>query len=337
MPFFASAADAQPIDRRHAFLLVWRSIQRPALDTRETAFTDVAKGSEGFMEITYAKARGILDDDDPAFYPDLPLRLDSALVWLFRTRSIGDVEDITKENMVDFLIRYPIANYEGHDRDTLTEEQLLTLMRSLDAKLETEEHEVSLYSEKFHGKGTAFGEAFDMNALTAAHKYFPANTLVEVTNKENGKKVTVRINDRGPYVDGRDMDLSLGAFTTIAPRSQGVLHHVTFKRLGDAATVLGCGVEPQYQRRITKNVRLDPGVPWSLALGQSVSWESSEPYVLLRQTYPDGGSVRLQNWMFPDETFTFEPSIPGTYKFLVGTKEGRRRELQMTVNDCTLP
>jgi rare lipoprotein A (peptidoglycan hydrolase) len=115
---------------------------------------------------------------------------------------------------------------------SITSEELLSLMRALDTKLATEEHEASLYSEKFHGKGTAFGETFDMYALTAAHRTFPYNTLVKVTNTQNGKSVIVRINDRGPYVKGRDMDLSLAAFTTIAERSQGKIR-ATFERLGD--------------------------------------------------------------------------------------------------------
>ena len=88
------------------------------------------------------------------------------------------------------------------------------MMRLLDQKLRDEVHEVSLYGEQFHGDGTAFGEKFDMYALTAAHRSFPHNTLVKVTNVENEKTVTVRINDRGPYVEGRDMDLSVAAFTT---------------------------------------------------------------------------------------------------------------------------
>jgi rare lipoprotein A len=64
------------------------------------------------------------------------------------------------------------------------------------------------YGPLFHGKLTANQEIYDENSLTAAHKTLPINTLVEVTRKANGKKVIVRINNRGPYVKGRIIDLS---------------------------------------------------------------------------------------------------------------------------------
>ncbi len=66
----------------------------------------------------------------------------------------------------------------------------------------------SWYGSDFHGKRTANGEIYDMNKLTAAHKYLPFHTLVEVENLDNNKKVLVRINDRGPFVEGRVIDLS---------------------------------------------------------------------------------------------------------------------------------
>ncbi len=67
------------------------------------------------------------------------------------------------------------------------------------------------YGKDFHGKRTANGERFDMNKLTAAHRTLPFGTMVEVTNLSNGKKVIVRINDRGPYTKGRIIDLSYAA------------------------------------------------------------------------------------------------------------------------------
>jgi len=68
----------------------------------------------------------------------------------------------------------------------------------------------SYYGPNFHGKKTANGETFDMYGLTAAHKEFPFNTIIRVTNEENGKSLKVRINDRGPYVDNRILDCSFG-------------------------------------------------------------------------------------------------------------------------------
>jgi len=70
----------------------------------------------------------------------------------------------------------------------------------------------SYYAEPYHGRRTASGEIFDSyQGLTAAHRTLPFNTVVRVTNKTNGREVDVRVNDRGPFVDGRVIDLSLRA------------------------------------------------------------------------------------------------------------------------------
>ena len=69
----------------------------------------------------------------------------------------------------------------------------------------------SYYGKDFHGKLTANGEVFDMYGITAAHKTIPLNTVVRVTNLDNGKSIILRINDRGPYIEGRMLDCSYGA------------------------------------------------------------------------------------------------------------------------------
>ena len=69
----------------------------------------------------------------------------------------------------------------------------------------------SWYGPGFHGRKTANGERFNQNALTAAHRHLPIGTKVLVTNVSNGKSVEVRINDRGPYIKGRVIDLSKAA------------------------------------------------------------------------------------------------------------------------------
>jgi len=69
----------------------------------------------------------------------------------------------------------------------------------------------SWYGRDFHGKPTSGGEPYDMHAMTAAHKTLPIPTWVEVTNLSNGKSVTVRVNDRGPFIDNRLIDLSYQA------------------------------------------------------------------------------------------------------------------------------
>jgi len=74
-----------------------------------------------------------------------------------------------------------------------------------------EEGIASWYGPGFHGKRTANGEIYDMHAMTAAHKILPLGTIVRVTNKNNGRSLVLRINDRGPFVDDRVIDLSRAA------------------------------------------------------------------------------------------------------------------------------
>ncbi len=69
----------------------------------------------------------------------------------------------------------------------------------------------SYYADDYNGKQTSNGEVYDMNDLTAAHRTFPFGTKVRVTNLENKKNVVVRVNDRGPFKEGRIIDLSLEA------------------------------------------------------------------------------------------------------------------------------
>ncbi len=73
----------------------------------------------------------------------------------------------------------------------------------------------SWYGKEFHGRNTSNGEIYNMYALTAAHPTLPFHTLVRVTNLENGKGVELRINDRGPFVEGRVIDLSYTGARTI--------------------------------------------------------------------------------------------------------------------------
>ncbi len=80
----------------------------------------------------------------------------------------------------------------------------------------------SYYADYFHGRTTANGETFNQYAMTCAHKTLPFNTLLRVKNPKNGKTVEVRVNDRGPYPPGRDIDLSYGAAKKIGLIRPGV-------------------------------------------------------------------------------------------------------------------
>jgi rare lipoprotein A len=78
-------------------------------------------------------------------------------------------------------------------------------------KNKVQEGVASWYGPGFHGKLTASGEVYDMHGLSAAHRTLPLGTLIEVRNLENGRTLVARVNDRGPHVRGRILDLSLGA------------------------------------------------------------------------------------------------------------------------------
>lgn len=81
----------------------------------------------------------------------------------------------------------------------------------------------SWYGRKFHGRLTSNGERYNMYGRTAAHKTLPFNTYVRVKNLRNGKKTVVRINDRGPFVRGRIIDLTLTAATDLSMAEDGVV------------------------------------------------------------------------------------------------------------------
>jgi rare lipoprotein A len=86
-----------------------------------------------------------------------------------------------------------------------------------------EEGNASWYGAPFHGRRASNGEIYDMNKFTAAHRTLPFDTVVRVTNLNNGKSTTVRITDRGPFVEGRIIDLSLAAAREIESIGPGVV------------------------------------------------------------------------------------------------------------------
>ncbi len=87
----------------------------------------------------------------------------------------------------------------------------------------TESGKASYYAMKFQFRKTANGERFNQFSKTAAHKKLPFGTMVKVTNVKNGKSVVVRINDRGPFIAGRIIDLSRSAFNSIGNLDSGII------------------------------------------------------------------------------------------------------------------
>jgi rare lipoprotein A len=94
----------------------------------------------------------------------------------------------------------------------------------------------SWYGEQFHNGTTADGEVFDMDRVSAAHKTLPLPSTVEVTNLDNGSSIVVRVNDRGPFVDGRIIDLSRAAAEKLGFRDQGTAR-VRVRYLGPAKAI----------------------------------------------------------------------------------------------------
>ena len=80
----------------------------------------------------------------------------------------------------------------------------------------------SYYGKKFHGRRTASGERYNMHAMTAAHRSLPFGKMVKVTHVKSGRSVKVRINDRGPFIKGRIIDLSYAAAKKLGMLSEGV-------------------------------------------------------------------------------------------------------------------
>lgn len=328
----SALADANFLTRRDAYLLIWNSINRPAFETAKE-YVDVPEGDEGYLEISYGKRRKILLDNDE-FYPNEPVVLSDALLWVYRTRNVRDLSDMESKDLPSLISDYPIIEMNRPLDTRVTAQDLITIMTKLDGLLAKEVHEVSFYADDFHGNGTAFGETFDMYAITAAHRTLPHNTLVRVTNIESGDNVVVRINDRGPYVHGRDMDLSKAAFEKIAHPGQGVLQ-ATFERLGDADLVDKCEQRATvYQKRITRDVRFFRGVPHHLSQSDQLILQSNHVFVVQGIAFPDGQYVRIQDFVHPKEKYRFSPDSPGLYSIMVGDAKGSLREMRMRVSPC---
>ncbi len=106
----------------------------------------------------------------------------------------------------------------------------------------------SWYGKDFHGKSTSSGERYDMNAMTAAHKTLPLGVYVRVHNRDNGRETIVRVNDRGPFVKGRIIDLSYAAAKKLGVDIVGTAP-VRIEALG--YRLEGAGGEGEYQEPAT--------------------------------------------------------------------------------------
>ncbi|MFN8237436.1 MAG: septal ring lytic transglycosylase RlpA family protein [Chitinophagales bacterium] len=101
---------------------------------------------------------------------------------------------------------------------------LLIVIPFCDVNAQVEFGTASYYGVDFHGKTTASGETYSQNKLTAAHKTFPLGTILKVTNAQNNKSVYVKVNDRGPFVKGRIVDVSTKAAELLGFRNKGTAY-----------------------------------------------------------------------------------------------------------------
>lgn len=152
----------------------------------------------------------------------------------------------------------------------------------------------SWYGDAFNGRPTSTGERFNMHELTAAHKTLPLPGLVEVTNLDNGRRVVVRLNDRGPFVDGRIIDLSRGAAQELGMISQGV-GRVRVRYLGHAPRLGGGVVLQQAEARPARTPPASQPVPYAIAAA------ASPPPVVAPTPVAQAGGVWVQAGAFADQ------------------------------------
>ena len=145
-----------------------------------------------------------------------------------RLRTFEEIENETnlalaKGKEKEMIAIAPVKKTEDKDEekdDVISDEDVVTEAQEV---VQTLSGAVSFYGKEEHGGPTASGERFNMYAETCAHKSLPFDTMIRVTNKTNGKSTICRVNDRGPYIKGRTIDLSCKSFTNIASVQKGVL------------------------------------------------------------------------------------------------------------------
>ncbi|MDY0081811.1 MAG: septal ring lytic transglycosylase RlpA family protein [Ignavibacteriaceae bacterium] len=134
-------------------------------------------------------------------------------IGLFLAALVGFTLVVNEEKLIEPTVT---------DNVTTTPEEEMTAERSLVEFMDKGTMKASWYGPGFHGKRTANGEVYDQMSFTAAHKSLKFGTLLKITNPKNGKSVIIRINDRGPYITGRDLDLSKAAALELGLMRNGV-------------------------------------------------------------------------------------------------------------------
>jgi len=140
----------------------------------------------------------------------------------------------------------------------------------------------SWYGEEFHGRLTASGDIYDQHKMTSAHRVLPLGSVVRVTNAENGRQVEVVINDRGPFVDGRIIDLSLAAADRLGMVQSGTAPvWVEVIRMGSGTAREGKAQSgwraPALPTVLMTELGSRYGKAWLVPAGAEASWLSWRP------------------------------------------------------------
>jgi rare lipoprotein A len=130
----------------------------------------------------------------------------------------------TRRNVLAVAIGGLLIEACGHKRKAVRTPPTPTPLRAAPSDTEPETGLASWYGHPYHGRASASGEIYDMEKMTAAHRTLAFGTLVHVENLDNGMSTEVRINDRGPFVEGRIIDLSHAAAVAIGMIGPGVAH-----------------------------------------------------------------------------------------------------------------
>ena len=140
-----------------------------------------------------------------------------------RSNDVEDTEDTQKaEQVADTVRQKARVSEKAEGSQDLVKDKVSVKKTAKGEPVIEQTGEASSYGQEFQGKTTANGEKFDKNDLTAAHPTLPLGTKAKVTNLENTKSVDVRINDRGPHVKGRDIDVSPAAAKKLGITKSGI-------------------------------------------------------------------------------------------------------------------
>jgi rare lipoprotein A len=214
-----------------------------------------------------------------------PALREGAAPWDERDR--GPAEPVDLSDVPDAVpVAEPLAAYGNQSPYTVLGRTYRVLPS---AKGYRERGIASWYGEKFHGRRTSMREPYDMYSMTAAHKTLPLPTYARVTNLDNGRSVVVRINDRGPFVDGRIIDLSYAAAARIGILGTGTgrveveaivppgMHATVAPREGaPSAPMVSAQVAEATARPPTRPVPAPTASPTTLQAGAFGSRENAE-------------------------------------------------------------